>query len=228
MALTTLDSSLLKQTVVSKSGDYTATDNDDVILVTTAGSTITITLPAASGRTGKVFNIKKVDSGTGKVVVDGNGAETIDGLASVQIAFQYETIHIVCDGSGWQFVGQHYQSFNQTAPTISNGGTSPSGFVKGVRIGRQVTVTAQVASGTGSPASPSFAAGSIPADFAPTVACHAWSEIFTSTDSWYKADFNATGSCDFNRYNLAGATDIAGVNWPVSTTNRFTTSYIKY
>jgi hypothetical protein len=38
-----------------------------------------MTLPTAASSTGKVFYIKKIDSSANSVIIDGAGAETIDG-----------------------------------------------------------------------------------------------------------------------------------------------------
>lgn len=87
--------------VAAKSADYTLTGSDVVVLFTTGASNRTATLPAAASSTGKVFYIKKVDSGAGTVIIDGNASETIDGATTYTITIQYEAITIVCDGSAW-------------------------------------------------------------------------------------------------------------------------------
>lgn len=73
-----------------------------VILVDddTAGSTVTVTLPAASASEGFEYRIKKLGT-TANVVVDPDGAETIDGAATATLAVQYEAARIVSDGSNW-------------------------------------------------------------------------------------------------------------------------------
>ena len=66
----------------------------------TAGSEVTITLPAVSGNAGLTYYIKKTGS-TANVVVDGSGVETIDGATTATLTAQYESLHIVCDGTEW-------------------------------------------------------------------------------------------------------------------------------
>lgn len=85
------------------SADYTVLDNDGYreILVSTAGSNRTITLPTASANTGRLLVIKKIDSGTGAVIVDGESTETVDGEAAQTIYKQYGCISLVCNGSNW-------------------------------------------------------------------------------------------------------------------------------
>ncbi len=84
--------------------DYTATINDDVILVSTGATTRTISFPAASTLTGKIYHIKKIDSGVGLVTLDPNGSETIDGDLTPDITTQYESFMIVSDGSNWHVI----------------------------------------------------------------------------------------------------------------------------
>lgn len=80
---------------------YTALVTDDVILVDddTAGGQVTITLPAVSSIT-KRLEIKKLGS-TASVVVDGNGAETIDEALTATLTVQFESITIVTGEGNW-------------------------------------------------------------------------------------------------------------------------------
>jgi hypothetical protein len=91
--------------IVAKTGAYTLTDDDHTCTCATAGGAFTITLPAASGRTGRVYVIKKTDASANAVTVDGNAAETIDGAATVAMATIYDSIMIQCDGSNWHIIG---------------------------------------------------------------------------------------------------------------------------
>jgi hypothetical protein len=91
-----------KQAYVTKTGAYTAT-NDDYVIDCTSG-TFTATLPASSGRTGRILIIK--NSGAGTITVDGNGAETIDGAATYSLAVQYATIQIISDGTNWKIISK--------------------------------------------------------------------------------------------------------------------------
>jgi hypothetical protein len=80
----------------------TATSGDQVVLVdaATAGGTVTITLPTAVGNQAKI-HVKKTDAGSNTVVVDGAGAETIDGISAATIYFQYQSITLVSNGTSW-------------------------------------------------------------------------------------------------------------------------------
>jgi len=94
----------LRVQVVTKTGAYTATDDDIVILVDATAGAITITLPAASGRSGQVYIIKKIDSSANAVTVDANASETIDGALTYSLASQYDVVRIVCDGANWHVI----------------------------------------------------------------------------------------------------------------------------
>lgn len=78
---------------------------DTVILVDddTAGSTVTITLPAAASSENKQITIKKLGT-TANVVIDGNASETIDGATTSTLTIQYESITVICDGSNWHII----------------------------------------------------------------------------------------------------------------------------
>jgi hypothetical protein len=75
--------------------------------VSASGAARTVTLPAASGMAGKVVEVKKTDSTTNVVVVDGNGSETIDGALIFVLYVPYQSIRLVCDGSNWHVKGTY-------------------------------------------------------------------------------------------------------------------------
>lgn len=87
----------------TKTGNYTATSDDDVIFC--SGAAFTITLYAASGKTGRVLTIKKTDSSlTNIITIDGDGTETIDGSLTTTLNTINETVVLVCDGTNWQIL----------------------------------------------------------------------------------------------------------------------------
>lgn len=90
--------------LVTKTGAYTATASDYTILCNAVGGAFTITLPAAASHTGRIYNIKKIDSSANAVTVDGNGGETIDGGVTAILTVQYESITIQSDGSNWHIL----------------------------------------------------------------------------------------------------------------------------
>jgi len=80
---------------------YTAGD-DDVITVDASGGVVTVELPAIAGITGRRYQIKCIDS-TNVVTIDGDGAETIDGSATVTLV-QYDSLVVVAGSSEWHIM----------------------------------------------------------------------------------------------------------------------------
>jgi hypothetical protein len=83
-----------------KSANYTAVVGD-FILMTTGATDKTITLPLAASNLDGIINIKKIDNGAGHVIIDGNGAETIDGESTQVMISQWTNITIQSDGTSW-------------------------------------------------------------------------------------------------------------------------------
>lgn len=90
-----------ERTVVSKSGDYTAQEGE-IILVDASGGDVTITLPSPTGITSPI-DIKKIDSSTNQVIIDGDGAN-IDGASTREIDCQYVSISVVTNATNWFIV----------------------------------------------------------------------------------------------------------------------------
>jgi hypothetical protein len=90
--------------LATKTGAYTATSSDHVILCDASGGAFTVTLPAASGVMGLVLHIKKTDSSSSAVTIDGNSTETIDGDQTIDLTLQYESVMTVSDGTSWHIL----------------------------------------------------------------------------------------------------------------------------
>ena len=97
----------LNRTAVADS-DYTILTSDYYIGVSSLTVTRTLTLPtAASAGDGKIFVIKDESgsaSGSVKITIDGDGAETIDGVATYDIDLAYDSITLMCSGTAWFIV----------------------------------------------------------------------------------------------------------------------------
>lgn len=126
-----------ESTSSGKSADYTVTDTDGftTILMTTAGTDRTVTLPTAADNTGRVLVIKKVDTGTGKTIVDGEGSETIDGLTTYSLFYQYDWVRIECDGTGWQVIGANAGTTPQAVTVTGAWSTNTTYTAKETRVG---------------------------------------------------------------------------------------------
>jgi hypothetical protein len=87
--------------VITKTADYTATNDDDVILCDATSAAITITLYTAVGNEGQKIDIKKIDSSSNNITIDGNGSETIDRDLTFALVAQDESVTLVSDNSNW-------------------------------------------------------------------------------------------------------------------------------
>ena len=68
-------------TPTTKTANYTASPGD-LVLCDASGGAFTITLPAASGNSGKTIAVKKTDTGGNAITVSRAGSDTISGLTS--------------------------------------------------------------------------------------------------------------------------------------------------
>jgi hypothetical protein len=80
---------------------YTAGIIDEFIFVSAGASDKTVNLPAASTCKGRGYTIKKIDSGVGKVIIDPDAGETVDGAATKDISSQYVSFSIISTGTQW-------------------------------------------------------------------------------------------------------------------------------
>ena len=84
---------------IAITGNYTATDADNLIEITSGSPTVT--LETAVGRQGQLYTVK--NSGTGIATVDGDGTETIDGDLTKEL-IQYDAMKIMSNGTNWIIV----------------------------------------------------------------------------------------------------------------------------
>lgn len=127
----TVDNALANEqlwTTVSKTANYTVleTDRDKLILADATSGSITIALlAAATAGDGFQIAIKKVDSSSNAVTIDGNGTETIDGSLTLALANQHEITVITSNGTNW-FVtnSSSVQTTSFTADNATNSGVT--------------------------------------------------------------------------------------------------------
>jgi hypothetical protein len=85
------------------SSNSTMTNANSVALVSASGGVVTITIPTAATNRGKVFNIKKTDSSLNGVIIS-PASGTIDGTATKTLAFQYDSLMLVSDGTNYNLI----------------------------------------------------------------------------------------------------------------------------
>lgn len=77
-------------------------DAGDRVVIANYAAATTLTLPAGASSKGVMLTVKNI--GAGNVTIDGNAAETIDGLATILVAGAGGFVTIVCDGANWRIV----------------------------------------------------------------------------------------------------------------------------
>jgi hypothetical protein len=99
----------VKVNTSSSTGDISIDAIETTERATAGASDITRTLPAASGVTGYIVTIKKVDSGAGAVIVQGHGspAEAIDGDTTWTLSNEFQYVRLQSNGAGWDVIGNN-------------------------------------------------------------------------------------------------------------------------
>jgi hypothetical protein len=96
--------------VYEVSGAYTITDTDNYekLLVTTGASDRTIDLPTAADNKYRIITIMKVDSGAGKMTVDGEAGENLHAMGQDQNTIDFEKensgITVISNGTDWDVI----------------------------------------------------------------------------------------------------------------------------
>jgi hypothetical protein len=90
--------------IVSKTANYTATKEDWMIVCNTSGGNITITLPNATTNKGKMFVVKKVNSGH-RVTIGTEGG-LIDGSATHDQTSNHSWDQLVSDGTNYHIISE--------------------------------------------------------------------------------------------------------------------------
>lgn len=84
--------------IKSVSDTYTITENDDVVMCTGVGKTLT--LPPVANCAGKVVTVIH-NAASGTVTVDANASETINNGANVALDAKYEAVTLMSNGTEW-------------------------------------------------------------------------------------------------------------------------------
>ena len=104
------DGHLIKGSVVNYTGvltitsGYTTVLTDRVIRVDATSGNTTVNLITAIGNTGLEYYIKKIDASAKYFIVDGFLAETMDGSLVYSSNTQYNTLHIISNGTNWDIL----------------------------------------------------------------------------------------------------------------------------
>ena len=95
--------SVIVESVQTISADATLSlASGTIVLCDSASGDVTITLPAASGNSGKIVKFKKIASANNVVIDPDSGAsETVDGEASITLESPFAAVSLFSDGADW-------------------------------------------------------------------------------------------------------------------------------
>lgn len=94
----------LSLNTATKTSDYTVTSSDSILLADASSNDVTFTLPTAVGITGRRYTFVRLNTSGNAVTLDPNGAQTINGAATLDLISQYAAYTIASDGSNWYVV----------------------------------------------------------------------------------------------------------------------------
>lgn len=139
------------QTILSKTAAYTVDIADELIFCSAASADYALTLPSASGISGKIFAFKRTDANFNYfITLTPAGAETIDGYSSVKLCTQNEYIEIISNGTNWIILNHKSNTpWVSYTPANSTGfGTLASVNLKWRRVGDSMQIQGGFTSGT--------------------------------------------------------------------------------
>ena len=91
----------IRKQIGMKTTDYSLGASDNVVLVSANAADITVTLPLASSCSGRVYTIKKVDSGMRKVVISCTGSDTIEDRTAYTLFTRWQYVALISNGIAW-------------------------------------------------------------------------------------------------------------------------------
>ncbi|MBT3800535.1 MAG: hypothetical protein HOG05_05235 [Bacteroidetes bacterium] len=99
----------LKLDTISNLASFTITltANHNILIANNSSliQNLLVNLPAAASCKGRIYTVKSINSGI--VIVNPNGAETIDGASTKNLANPYDYVRFVSDGSNWFVIGNN-------------------------------------------------------------------------------------------------------------------------
>lgn len=134
----------------AKSANYTVLDGDNIrtIGMTCGASNRTVTLPTAADNNSRIITCKKIDLNVaGNLILDGEGAETIDGDLTRTLETGNQELTVQSDGSDWIVIGEFTPLTQYLDSSVSGGVVGLTSFPPGAVVKRGVFVPYQTVDG---------------------------------------------------------------------------------
>jgi ribosomal protein L12E/L44/L45/RPP1/RPP2 len=89
--------------ISTKTGNYTVLSTDCFLRADCSSNSVTFSLPDATNVSiiGRIYYFKKIDNTANAMIVQGFGAQTIDGSNTLSTTTQYESFSIISNGTSW-------------------------------------------------------------------------------------------------------------------------------
>jgi hypothetical protein len=84
--------------VIVSTTPYVLGEDEFILLVDATAGDITIQLHPAADIPGRTLEVKKIDASANKVIIDADGADLIEGDATLELLFEGESVPLVSDG----------------------------------------------------------------------------------------------------------------------------------
>jgi len=148
-----------KQVVIS---DYTVLDDDgyEVFCFECGAAARTLTLPTYADNIGRIIKVFRADSQAGgSLTIVPEGAETIDGQASIALPKQYEVLVLIAQSDEWIILDKYYYGLYKINELLINNGDICvfNTAAKDIRTSNQTIVTTLGADDTTVPTSKAVA-----------------------------------------------------------------------
>lgn len=92
---------------VSKTANYTMTIAETTAFCDATSGAFTVTLPTAVGISGRIYTVKKTDSGINGVTVGTTSSQTIDGSTTYSLATQYKYVSVQSNNANWFIIANN-------------------------------------------------------------------------------------------------------------------------
>lgn len=118
-------SSLTLHTIPAGSTTYTAGANNEDVILCQPTSSLTLTLPAASSNSAKIFRILKIND-PNTITIDTTGSDEVNGKSSISLTELNDSVAVVSDGTDWRNINSEQITVFDTIVTSSSSSTSLS------------------------------------------------------------------------------------------------------
>lgn len=90
-----------KKAILNLTGSGSISQTNSFLKFNSTATPAYVNLPTAVGQAGKSITIQKITSDTNGITIDPLSTQTINGLSTIELKRQYESVNLISDGSNW-------------------------------------------------------------------------------------------------------------------------------